>query len=143
MLEGRLYPAASVVATSRPVPAVIGHRSFHKRIVIHGLDLSHVESFARCYFATSAASCDALIQLMQTNPRLMKLASNPMMCILLCLVFEEQNSWLPDSASELFTHLMKFVMSRSLQQSQVSFLINWSNFIRTRLFSLYSFLFFF
>ena len=54
LLEGRSYPYASVIATSRPIPATLGCPSFHKRVVVHGLEPAHVESFIRNYFSASS-----------------------------------------------------------------------------------------
>lgn len=122
LLEGRLHPSSTVLATSRPVPSVVAHPAFHKRIIIHGFELAHVESFIRSYFATphdlERDHPPAMIDLLQTRPRLMKLASNPLMCFLLCLVFQEEGGRLPESAAELFGLLMRFVMSRSLKPAQ-------------------------
>ena len=119
LLEGKLYPSSAVLATSRPIPSVVGHPAFNKRIVIHGLELRHVETFIRSYFGASTEGCDAMIRLVHANARLMKLAANPLMCILLCLTFEDEKGRLPDSGADLFALLMRFVMSRSLKQSQV------------------------
>lgn len=122
LLEGRLYPASTVLATSRPVPVAVAHPAFHKRIIIHGFELVHVESFIRSFFATphdlERDQPPAMMDLLQARPRLMKLASNPLMCFLLCLVFQEEGGRLPESAAELFGILMRFVMLRSLRQSQ-------------------------
>ena len=122
LLEGRLYPASTVLATSRPVPSAVSHPAFHKRIIIHGFELVHVESFIRSFFATphdlERDQPPAMMDLLQARPRLMKLASNPLMCFLLCLVFQEEGGRLPESAAELFGILMRFVMLRSLRQTQ-------------------------
>ena len=120
LLDGRLYPASTVLATSRPVPSAVAHPSFHKRIVIHGFELAHVECFARSFFATphdlhQQQPPPAMIDLLQARPRLMKLASDPLMCFLLCLVFQEEGGRLPESAADLFGLLMRFVMARSLR----------------------------
>ena len=72
-------------------------------------------------YSGGRVDCDAMMELLHRNQRLEKLASNPLMCILLCLLFEENDGWLPDSAADLFAQLMRFVMARSLQQPQVSF----------------------
>lgn len=117
LLDGRLYPSSTVLATARPVPQVVAHPAFHKRIIIHGFELTHVESFIRSYFATPLDSNHepAMINLLQSRPRLIKLASNPLMCFLLCLVFQEEGGRLPESAAELFGLLMRYVMSRSMK----------------------------
>lgn len=124
LLDGRLYPSSTVLATSRPVPFVVAHPAFHKRIIIHGFELAHVESFIRSYFASphdlERDQPPAMIDLLQARPRLIKLASNPLMCFLLCLVFQEEGGRLPESAAELFALLMRFVMSRSLRHHQTS-----------------------
>lgn len=126
LLDGRLYPASTVLATSRPIPSAVSHSAFHKRIVIHGLELAQVESFIRSYFAhpddvedDEADESPALMQLLQSRPRIMKLASNPLMCFLLCLVFQEESGRLPDSVADLFSLLMRFVMTRSLEQKVI------------------------
>lgn len=123
LIEGRLHPTSTVLATSRPIPTVVAHPAFHKRIIIHGFELTHVETFIRSYFATppdgqdddakAAGPTPAMIELLHARPRLMKLASNPLMCFLLCLVFQEEGGRLPESAAELFALLMRYVMSRS------------------------------
>ena len=124
LLEGRLHPASTVLATSRPIPNVAAHPAFHKRIVVHGFELAHVESFIRSYFATPddllqhPQSVPAMMDVLHNRPRLMKLASNPLMCILLCLVFQEEGGRLPESAAELFSLLMRTVMNRSLPRQQ-------------------------
>ena len=133
LLHGRLYPASAVLATSRPVPSAVSHPAFHKRLVIHGLELPQVESFIRFYFATprhddgdddEENNPPAMMQLLQSRPRLMKLASNPLMCFLLCLVFQEEKGRLPDSIADLFGLLIRFVMTRSLQQKVRVFLFS-------------------
>ena len=122
LLDGRLYPGSTVLATSRPVPSAIAHTGFHKRIILHGFETTHVESFIRSFFATphdlEQQQNPAMMDLLQSRPRLMKLASNPLMCFLLCLAFQEEGGRLPESAADLFGLLMRFVMSRSLRQSQ-------------------------
>lgn len=122
LLEGRLHPNSTVLTTSRPVPSVVALSAFHKRIVIHGLEVPHIESFVRSYFARPMMIDDfdtfrpAMLDVLVARPRLMKLASNPLMCCLLCLVFREEGGRLPESIAELFGLLMRFVMGRSLRQ---------------------------
>ena len=126
LLQGRLYPNSTVLATSRPVPSLVAHSAFHKRIVIHGLEVSHIESFVRSYFTRPMMIDDfdiyrpPLMDLLVARPRLMKLASNPLMCCLLSLVFREEGGRLPESIAELFGLLMRFVMSKSLRQSHTT-----------------------
>lgn len=105
------------------MPAAVSHPAFHRRIVIHGLEPKHVENFIRSYFPSQDNEDDAdedtppaLMQLLTARPRLVKLASNPLMCFLLCLVFQEEGGRLPESMADLFSILMRFVMTRSLQQ---------------------------
>lgn len=116
LLDGKLYPNSTVLATSRPLPSVVGCPSFNKRVVIHGLEETQIQVFIRSYFGASTEGCDTMMAILQTNARLIKLASNPLMCVLLCLAFEGENGWLPDSPAELFALLMRFVMAHCLQQ---------------------------
>jgi len=123
LLEGRLHGSASVIATSRPVAAALGWRAFDKRIVLHGLQPAQVHSFVDNYLSgNSDVDCrQSMVELVVdgTNQRLVKLASCPLMCVLLCLLLEEHDGWLPDdSPSQLFALMMRFVMARSLQQPQ-------------------------
>jgi len=59
------------------------------------------------------------LRLLHGRPRLLKLAANPLMCVLLCLTLRHERGRLPEASADLFATLLRFVMGRSLRQRQV------------------------
>ncbi len=64
LLESRLHPGSAVLATSRPIPRVVAHQAFDRRLLVHGLEPRHVDAFVRRFFrCPSAKNGDVLDRL--------------------------------------------------------------------------------
>lgn len=113
LVGGKLCPASTVLATSRPVASASGYSAFQKRIVLHGLEQNHIDAFVSSYFSDSDSG---MKRLLDSRPRLAKLAACPLMCVLLCSTYREESCRLPESLADLYALLFRKVVSGSLKQ---------------------------
>ncbi|KAF4527197.1 hypothetical protein B566_EDAN006124, partial [Ephemera danica] len=127
LLEGRLFPDARVVITLCPGRRASMLAPFvQRRVVLAGLQLSHVARLTSQYFAGKRVPDGAsrfLDALGEEESPLRALAEWPLGWILLCVMFEERGCTLPDPEGpiqEIYQALFKTMVLRSLSRRGIA-----------------------
>ncbi|WP_431782590.1 NACHT domain-containing protein [Streptomyces chumphonensis] len=111
------FPGNLWLVTSRP-SAVAGYwlgRDGFAELALSPMGHSDVAAFVRRWHAAAEAppeSADALLGLVRANSDLGRLASNPLMCGLLCALHRERHGFLPHSRKDLYEAALSMLLER-------------------------------
>ncbi|KAK2726733.1 hypothetical protein QYM36_007538, partial [Artemia franciscana] len=115
---------ATVMLTSRPLPSddeVISLVSI--RVSIRGFSDTQLTQFVHSFFKGDRESANELLQLiLNKNGPYRPLASCPLACLSICVLFQDDDGKLPSKVTEIHTNLVKWLIGRSLsKKSRKSF----------------------
>ncbi|XP_065567947.1 NACHT, LRR and PYD domains-containing protein 4-like isoform X2 [Artemia franciscana] len=124
LLKGKCLGKATVMLTSRPLPSddeVISLVS--RRVSIRGFSDTQLTQFVHSFFKGDRESANELLQLiLNKNGPYRPLASCPLACLSICVLFQDDDGKLPSKVTEIHTNLVKWLIGRSLsKKSRKSF----------------------
>ncbi|MGW5863478.1 NACHT domain-containing protein [Streptomyces sp. NPDC055239] len=105
------------LATTRPsalAPGWLEREGFHE-FTLNGLRPDDLRRFIQRWHAAAEAPegvDDLLIQSLRTRPELSRLATNPLMCSLMCALHEERNGFLPEGRAALYKAALSMLLER-------------------------------
>ncbi|MFK0156744.1 NACHT domain-containing protein [Streptomyces sp. NPDC090493] len=132
----RTYPAAHYVVTSRPAAAESGWLAQEEFTTLDMLPMSHrdVEDFVQHWHdAARAAETDAhelssldqgqqdLMASIKEERQLKRLASNPLLCALLCTLNRDRHSQLPKDRMELYRAALDMLLLRRDRERRIEY----------------------
>lgn len=111
------YPDARCVVTTRPSAVTEGwlSRCGFSELELLPMTRSDVQSFVARWHAATRSSSDwqsALNAAMVTKPDLGRLATNPLMCALICALNSNRRGFLPESRMELYAAALEMLLVR-------------------------------
>ncbi|XP_078603717.1 uncharacterized protein LOC144877606 [Branchiostoma floridae x Branchiostoma japonicum] len=112
LIQGKILRNCHVLVTSRPYHCVEDVDKCHQFYRIVGYTKENSEEFIRKYFCNSPESASKLVELIHSNRNLSELVVNPLNNVLICEVWEENNSKLPSSKAELYELIVLSVAKR-------------------------------
>ncbi|MFE6161314.1 NACHT domain-containing protein [Streptomyces sp. NPDC056486] len=105
------------LATTRPsalAPGWLEREGFYE-FTLNALRPDDLRRFIRRWHAAAKGrdgSDDELIQSLRTRPELSRLATNPLMCSLMCALHEERNGFLPEGRAALYKAALSMLLER-------------------------------
>ena len=116
LLAGRVFLNSTVLVTSRPSHAADALPWVHRRLVIQGFERPSVGRYVRQYFSCVRRPevVPRLEEQLQRRPALAELARCPLLCLLLCVLYEECDGAFPVSEALLYRTLFECLIRRSL-----------------------------
>ena len=132
----RTYPASHYIVTSRPAAAESGWLSQEEFTTLDMLPMSHrdVEDFIQHWHdAARAAETEAhelasldqgqkdLIASIKEERQLKRLASNPLLCALLCTLNRDRHSQLPKDRMELYRAALDMLLLRRDRERRIDY----------------------
>eukprot|EP00058_Branchiostoma_floridae_P003352 XP_002588840.1 hypothetical protein BRAFLDRAFT_99540 [Branchiostoma floridae] len=112
LIQGKILRNCHVLVTSRPYHCVEDVDKCHQFYRIVGYTKENSAEFIRKYFCNSPESASKLVELIHSNRNLSELVVNPLNNVLICEVWEENNSKLPSSKAELYELIVLSVAKR-------------------------------
>ncbi|XP_043233725.1 uncharacterized protein LOC122387526 [Amphibalanus amphitrite] len=116
LLAGKMFLNSTVVVTSRPSHVAEALPWVHRRLVIQGFERPSVGRYVRQYFSCVRRpdGVAGLEEQLRRRPALAELARCPLLCLLLCVVYEECDAAFPASEALLYRSLFECLIRRSL-----------------------------
>ncbi|MFE0133988.1 NACHT domain-containing protein [Streptomyces sp. NPDC059037] len=105
------------LATTRPsalAPGWLEREGFHE-FTLNALRPDDLRRFIQRWHRAAAAregEDDALIQSLRVRPELSRLATNPLMCTLICALHRERNGYLPAGRAALYKAALSMLLER-------------------------------
>ena len=123
LIKQNLLPKCDVIVTSRPLPSDHHLRkALGQQLIINGFDDKLVKTFVNKFFTSFESEdvgkehADAFLQLIhQSKPNeCSEMAKCPLLCLLLCILYQEKEGNLPCTSTEIYVEIIKYLKQTAL-----------------------------
>ncbi|XP_067016908.1 protein NLRC3-like isoform X1 [Acropora muricata] len=113
LVQKEELPGCYIVLTSRPEGGSRVRRYTDTLFEIVGFTRNDAESYIRKYFKQDKAHlAEELISKFWSQKELTELTQNPLNTLLLCVIFEDLEGFLPNSRTQLYMEIVLFILRR-------------------------------
>ncbi|KAK3865449.1 hypothetical protein Pcinc_028941, partial [Petrolisthes cinctipes] len=117
LLDGQMFPSATVLTTSRPGCPRPLPPALHRRLLVAGLSTEQTKRFFTHYFHSigKPGSGNEVMSLMSASgEKYGDLITCPVMCLALGVLYEDLGGKLPSRLTDLYNSLLKHMVRRNL-----------------------------
>ncbi|CAH3192614.1 unnamed protein product [Porites evermanni] len=112
IIQGKILPLCHLVVTARHEAGIPVRKVCDTLLEIEGFTYEDVKEFIHKYFVGKEDLAEKLLDKIQNEESLTKMAANPLNTALLCLLCEDFQGILPESRTQLYSEIVQCVLIR-------------------------------
>ncbi|XP_077992483.1 uncharacterized protein LOC144446564 [Glandiceps talaboti] len=120
LIRSKVLPKATIVVTTRPIGRPDLIKFVDQHYIIKGFSQESIAVYVHKFFQYDASKAESLIEKIRNEETIENLAMNPLLAVLLCVLWEDNSNYLPNRLCDLNNQLVWCIFKRYCAKHNIS-----------------------